>query len=239
MIKKLLEKLFEKIKDEKDIDSKTKNGISIYFVEKILEERFKKPNFIGAKTVKGYFDKYVEKKENRSGEPNSELKDIISKYLGYVDFLDFENKNKSNTSSLIKIIKSSIIKKSGINNNSPTKWLIPTIIMATIISGTYFTEVFKSEDCIIWKTDHYQKIDCENEFSIPMLKDLNIKNFRKVKVEEIKVFFSNGNPLIWYGRSTNGKLEYFNSRGVHPITGIELKPITQYIINKYVEKAKN
>ena len=91
----MLEKLFTEIKNEKDNDNKTKNGISIYFVEKILEEQFKKPNYISSKTIKGYYEKYVEKRENKSGEPNSELKNIISNYLGYKNFLDFETKNLS------------------------------------------------------------------------------------------------------------------------------------------------
>ena len=35
----------------------------------------------------------------------------------------------------------------------------------------------------------------------------------------------NNKPTIWYGKSDKGELEFFNSRGIHPATGKELKPI--------------
>ncbi|WP_157961207.1 hypothetical protein [Lutibacter citreus] len=47
-----------------------------------------------------------------------------------------------------------------------------------------------------------------------------------------------GKPIIWYGKSINGELDYFNSRGVHPITGKELKPITEYILKQYYFQKK-
>ncbi|MGY0407981.1 MAG: hypothetical protein ACWIPJ_06465 [Polaribacter sp.] len=41
------------------------------------------------------------------------------------------------------------------------------------------------------------------------------------------------NP-IWYGKASSGKMEFFTHRGIHPETLKELKPITEYIINRYV-----
>jgi hypothetical protein len=94
MIEKLLIQLFEKLEQERDNDNKTKNGNSIYFVEKVLEDKFGKPNFISARALKEYYNKYVEKKENKAGEPSNELKNLIAQYLGFENYYDFEERNK-------------------------------------------------------------------------------------------------------------------------------------------------
>lgn len=223
MIKMLLEKLFKKIKNESDCDKKTKNGISIYFVEKILEEQFGKSNYISPKTIKGYYDKYVLERENNSGEPSYELKNLISHYLGYENYLDFENN-----------------KKALLNTNS--NWNIRStdkrvIITGVIVAISFFLIILKitgSKDCLVWKKDHYEEIDCDGTLKDPLLSTLDIKKFRQIIARDTTTFFIKGKPIIWYGKSKNGKFEYFNSRGLHPITKKELKPITKYIIHKYI-----
>lgn len=223
MINILLENLFKKIENENDCDKKTKNGISIYFVEKILEEKFGKPNYISPKTIKGYFEKYVEGRENNSGEPNFELKNLIAKYLDYEDFLDFVN-NNSETKN----------KEEKRKTNIKAKLFVFGFIILILISGFYYKILIGGENCIVWKVDHYEVIDCKNQFSEPISEGLDIKKFKKLTVSDTTTFFINGKPIIWYGKSKTGELEYFNSRGVHPITRKDLKPITEYIINKYI-----
>jgi hypothetical protein len=220
MIKKLIEELFKKIEGESDNDRKTKNGNSIYFVEKILDEKLGKPNYISSKAIKGYYDKYVEGRENNSGEPSSDLKNLIAKYLGFKDFLNFE-KEKG---------------KKGFNIKSNTRLIVLLIIFLLIFSGFYYNKVFYDKDCIVWRIDHYEKIDCKIEFSEPIFEGLNIEKFKKINVSDTTTFFIKGKPIVWYGKSNNGEIQYFNSRGEHPITKKELKPITKHMINKYIYK---
>lgn len=227
MIKNLLEKLFKEIEHENDCDKKTKNGISIYFVEKILEEKFGKPNYISPKTIKGYYEKYVNGKENNSGEPSFELKNLIAQYLNYDDFSDFVNDNSETKNKRKK--KGTIYK---------TKWFGLSIIMVIVIFGFYYRDLVGDENCIVWKIDHYEKIDCKNKSSEPHLKGLDIKKFKKITVSDTTTFFVKGRPIVWYGKSKNGEIEFFNSRGVHPFSKKDLKPITEYIINKYVYTSK-
>tara|TARA_R110001583_G_scaffold68241_1_gene194399 strand:+ start:3683 stop:4378 length:696 start_codon:yes stop_codon:yes gene_type:complete len=227
MLEKLLRQLFEKIDNERDNDKKTKNGNAIYFIERVLEEKFSKPNYISSKTLKGYFEKYVEGKENNSGEPSTELKNLIAQYLNFENYLDFENKNSKGY--LLKINKM----RTALKSIPIRKLLLPAIITASIGSGLYIN-AGKNGNCIIWKENHYEIVECSTDFSTPMLKNVDYKNFKKIEESEINEFFINGKPVIWYGKSTNGEFEYFNSRGVHPITGNELKPITKYIINKHI-----
>lgn len=226
MIKKLLQDLFFKIQNERDITNKTKNAISIYFVEEVVEKRFGKPNYISSKSIKGYYDKYVEERDNKSGEPSNELKGLIAKYLGYKDFFDFEN---NNISKINKRGDGSKVKRNSV-------WFVWGFLLIISTSILYYKGMFRSKDCIVWKVDHYEKIDCNSDFSITMLKNLNIKRFKKIEVSRSTLIFRNGKVVIWYGKSSKGELEYFNSPGVHPITGKQLKPMTKYMVDKYIYK---
>jgi len=221
MIKDLLEVLFKKIENENDCDKKSKNGISIYFVEKVLEEQLGKSNYINPKTIKGYYDKYVLGKENNSGEPSYELKNLMSHYLGYKDYVGFENNKKETT-------------------NTTPPWNIKKTKKRLIIAGTLIAlsyilySYIKKEQCLVWEKDQYVEIDCNGATKDPLLSDIDIKKFKQIVASDTTTFFIKGQPIIWYGKSKKGTIEYFNSRGIHPATQKELRPITEYIINKYI-----
>jgi len=226
MLKKLLSQLFNKLENEIGNDKKSKNGNAIYFVEEILEKIYKKPSYISSKAIKGYYDKYVEEKENNSGEPSTELKNLISLYLEYESFLDFERKNQDKTDTHFI---SDLGNKIGLR-----RLLILTFSLAFLIIIIYGMSIIE-EDCLIWKRDHYERIDCKDEGAILMLEGINIDTFKKIEINESTIFFKKNKPIVWYGKSINGEMEYFNSRGIHPVTGKELKPITEYMISKYAK----
>lgn len=98
---------------------------------------------------------------------------------------------------------------------------------------------FPEKQCMQWQKDHYEKVDCNvvnqgmatiNEI-VPI--DEREINLKKIEVNKETQFFKNGKPLVWYSK-IKGKLYYFNSCGINPETGKPLKPITEYMINKYV-----
>ncbi len=224
MLKKLLSLLFEKLEDEKDNDSKSKSGNANFFVNEVLEVRFRKPNYISSKSIIGYYDKYVIEKENNTGAPSTELKNYISQYLGFENFQDFEIKNT------IELREPK--KRNGLQTSGKLKTLLIVSSMA-FIGGISYTAI-QQKECLEWKVDHYEKVDCLNELPNPLLTDVAVDIFKKVPVNCTTIFFKYGKPTIWYGKSSTGKMEYFNSRGLHPETMKELKPITKYIIHKYV-----
>ena len=57
----------------------------------------------------------------------------------------------------------------------------------------------------------------------------------KIEVTDTTTFFKNGKPLYWYCK-VNGKPEFFNTHGLHPETKNALKPVSEYIIEKYVKQ---
>ena len=59
--------------------------------------------------------------------------------------------------------------------------------------------------------------------------------FKKINPDCEYSFFNNdGSVRVWYGKNVSKELEFFTDLGLHPETGKTLKPITQYMIDKYV-----
>lgn len=101
--------------------------------------------------------------------------------------------------------------------------------------------VAKDKECIQWQIDHYEYVDCDTNtiegfLEIPIEPaDENKAILKKIDVSEKTTFFVNDKPVIWYSK-VDGIPEYFNTHGFHPITGKPLKPITNYMIDKWVKK---
>lgn len=100
---------------------------------------------------------------------------------------------------------------------------------------------FPNKNCMVWVKNHYQAVEYDKvkdtADAIPLNK-YALDNFKKITVSDTATFFKNGDynrPLVWYGKSSNKKeYEYFNQPGLHPETGKTLKPISRYIIKKYI-----
>lgn len=129
-------------------------------------------------------------------------------------------------------------------NNHIIKWQPIMFIGILLTSIILFYNTFLT-DCnlMIWKKDHYEKVDCEivNDDSIGKayisLDETLLENMRKVKVDSMTTFFhKDGTPRIWYYKVSDNELEYFTSPGLHPENKKTLKPITERMINKYVLK---
>lgn len=124
------------------------------------------------------------------------------------------------------------------------KFITIFLIIASLLVGFSLSKfVFPEKQCMQWQEDHYEVVDCEHsnqntsENSILPL-DKKLLDFRKVEVYDTTVFFTKqGKPLYWYCK-VNGKPEFFNDvgNGSHPTSGNAIKPVTNYIISKYVLK---
>lgn len=240
MLEELFELLYKKLEEENENDKKSKNGYFEYFVHVILKnETYKNSGvIISDKAVKNYYEKYVEKKENKSGEPKNNLKNVIAKYLGFKNYDHFllTHNTKNSIKSSAPSINSFYTKKTITQKKSP-RIVIGIIVSLIVLLFFYSYTNSKTGNCIIWENTVFKQISCSSKIAIDnTIYNIDINNFKKIEANKHTVFFNKRKPLVWYGKSLSGKMEFFNNRGVHPFTLKELKPITEYIINKYILK---
>lgn len=117
------------------------------------------------------------------------------------------------------------------------------VVVCVFLVGYTSKTLFFSDDCMQWNGDHYERVSCtsaENGTgSVAEITpyDKELFELKKIEVCDTTTFFKGEKAIIWYCK-VNGKPEYFTSHGLHPITGKALRPVTNYIINKYVTSRK-
>jgi hypothetical protein len=117
-----------------------------------------------------------------------------------------------------------------------------SIVLLAAIAAAVVLYLSWQHDCsvLVWHKDHYEKYDCEIAGDSLGIKftpynEALLRNMRKVTVDSLTPFFGkDGTPRIWYAKVAPGKLEFFTAPGLHPETGKTLRPITDYMIRKYV-----
>ncbi len=122
-------------------------------------------------------------------------------------------------------------------------FIIMILIFLSFMTYTVKDIIFPTKECMQWKVNHYEAVDCSNDklgigqltLIVPI--DDKIMKLEKLDSKKEIVFFENGTPIVWYYKK-DGEIELFNQPGFHPETGKELKPITNYIIEKYKLNSK-
>jgi hypothetical protein len=261
MHKKIVIEAFRKAKEneeKKGIREPSKNRLSKVLSDYISVE-MKFP--IGERSLKNFFDKSLEI-EVTNGDINiSQLKVIngLCKFLGYKNYEDYilgQKKDDNTEDDDIVYINgdgesTAVIKMKNKklfawfrNASAFNKFLILFISTALIVIliFTAVNIVSSQAKWMVWYEDHYVEVEFDSEkYNINQLrlyKEERIKLFKKVSpdCQETKFFNDDGSVNIWYGKNKMKELEYFTDLGLHPKTGKTLKPITQYMINKYICK---
>ncbi|WP_281232385.1 hypothetical protein [Flavobacterium gelatinilyticum] len=121
------------------------------------------------------------------------------------------------------------------------KGIFITFLIFSVV-GTMGYFAFFQKQCMQWSGDHYEKVSCDLKVqgiglaNIIEPLDETIFNLKKVKVcDTTPCFDKNGEAVIWYGKTANG-IDFFDGHGRHPENNKPLRPVTQYILNKYVRK---
>jgi len=118
------------------------------------------------------------------------------------------------------------------------KMILIVLMVLSFAYTSYF--VFQKKQCMQWSDDHYEIVDCElitnNLVNFNTIKplDKSLIDLKKIHVCDTTTFFKNGEAIIWYAKAENG-IEFFNTHGRHPENDNALKPVTHYILNKYVK----
>lgn len=124
-----------------------------------------------------------------------------------------------------------------------TPMIVVCITLFIALSAFSLHKTFEKK-CMIWKDDHYEKIDCENTTNgfanyatvLPLDPDL-IDDFKKIKISDTTRFFINGKPAVWYLKQNN-RCEFFNAPGFHPVNKKTLKEITPHIIRVHASEQR-
>lgn len=156
----------------------------------------------------------------------------LCNYLGYDNYQDFINK----TSLKSAAIKPSTTKKAV--KISPVVKVIIAAVAIGILSLLLYSYTHRQR-WMIWQEDHYVEVEFDaKKYGVNQLKlykEDRISSFLKVEVTCDTTFFNdNGSPRFWYGKNRNKELELFTDTGLHPESGKTLKPITGYMIDKYI-----
>lgn len=219
MTHQLVNKAFEKALEETGKNSL--NGRAEYLSEYIIEEfRFN----ISTKSLIRYF--------KGQSTPNMEVLNALSRYLGYSDYQQFIRKN-TEAAPPQEPLPAFEVSKAIIFERGRKRTILATMLLAIVIITGYAGFLQGKEDCMVWMEDHYEKTSCSGSELEQSLNQEILENLKKIEVTDTTEFFRNGQVQVWYDK-TDGVLEYFSFYGIHPENGKTLKPITSYIIEKYV-----
>lgn len=221
MHRKLLLNAFEKVKKEQGLIKKT--HVSKFLSDYIFQDSRQQ---YGEKILRVNFNKAIKNNyEEISLKPFAA--ESLKNYLGVNNYNNIEIESKTESH---KNIKNLLIKHK-------KKVVSLSIILVCII--IFATSKFKNEKWMVWNIDHYE----ETEFDTKVFQSNLLKIYKEDRIESFKmitpncstIYFSKtGNVKLWYGKNKNKELNYFTSYGLHPETGKTLKPITKYMIKKYI-----
>ena len=221
---KLIELLFEKAKNESKLTNKTA-------LSKFLEAE---TNFqLKEKTLTRAYDRYINQNHNQPKLSQFNLNHVAS-YLGYENFATFCEMNTEPPTKEINRSKSNDIKP---KKTSTKNWLLATGFFSTLGIGAFTYHHNTQPECMYWQETEFVKIDCQENLhpTIDIL-PYNEQTFlylKRIEPTSETLFFKAGKPQIWYLK-VDGEIEFYSSDGKHPINDKDLKPVTPYIVNKYV-----
>jgi hypothetical protein len=122
-------------------------------------------------------------------------------------------------------------------------FIIMILIFLSFMTYTVKDIIFPTKECMQWKVNHYEAVDCSNDtlgigqlnLIVPI--DEQMIKLKKLDSKAAFEFFKNDAPIVWYYKK-DGEIELFNQSGFYPETAKPLKPITNYIIKNYKLNSK-
>jgi len=130
-------------------------------------------------------------------------------------------------------------------SKKPSYFLLVGLIVLLILNATGFMiwnhqqaiirMPHPNEKCMYWKGDHFEPVSCDVEGLASPVIALNLKTLkRQRKILLPDTLTSRSLGKVWYS-NIGKKHEFFTYSGIHPIDTVrQLRPVTGYILNKYV-----
>ncbi|HCQ12818.1 hypothetical protein [Flavobacterium sp.] len=128
------------------------------------------------------------------------------------------------------------------NNRFPKKKIaIGLFSLIGVFSIAYTSKdmIFPNKECMEWKEDHYEMIDCKSE-QVGFANTKIIKPFDEIEfgrkeltVCDTTTFFNGKKAIVWYSKRDK-IIQFFNMDGENPENDAEIKKVTPHIIEEYV-----
>ncbi|NBL63867.1 hypothetical protein GV828_01490 [Flavobacterium sp. NST-5] len=206
-----------------------------------------------------HVDKFKNVSKFFRGEGNPSLASTLNMaalLVGFEDrpFAKFRNKDENKVgesvenkvnNSFVTVTRNETVPVKNVSSDKSFSFSKISLFLVTcvIVSiGGFFYYKSTEKKCMIWNGDHYERINCDDNTTMGIMHYTNIvslheetlQNFKKITPDSNTVFFKNGKAVIYYSKPNIKEVEFFSCDGVHPVTKKDLKPVTQYIINKYI-----
>lgn len=249
MHKKLLLMAFEKVRCElidKGDSSPSINKCAIRLSE-IVSEDF----VYGPKSLRTLNKKAIKNEGGNFNIPQPEVVRALAKYLKFQNYEEFVLNNedtvqeKIDDGGLLLISQTDGTAQEGGKSvdapkqNNVRKMLIAFASVFLIVIAISVYLFIDRPKWMVWNGASFEVISFDPELEKNgVLNVYNEDNFLHLKkiipTCETKFFNGDGSERIWYGKNSNKEYEFFTALGKHPETGKTLRPITGYIIGKYI-----
>jgi hypothetical protein len=182
---------------------------------------------------------------------NTQVVQRLSEFLGYDDYVDFATRNaqpipeddvqqeNSIEQKVHRATKQESTNKS--KRNSTMQAIVITLVAVVIGFGSlaFYLDEREEVEWMRWNGEHYEITEFDKAAyrreEIEVVDQYRLQNFKRLDLECDDVFFTpSGEPLAWYHKNDFGELELYSQAGKHPVLDDQLKPITQYMIDKYI-----
>lgn len=201
----------------------------------------------GERRLRDFYREALQATEEDIEIPQRQVVLALAKYLGYADYRDFESSHFPEREGRRKevtgkageeVVARGEERKRGTKRNGK---LIGMVIAAVILAVLGFSgyHYFTQQQWMEWDGRHYIEADFDSqklqEGSLKAYNEERIQGFERIDPDCGTQFFNaDGGVRVWYGKNRDGELQFFTGYGLHPETGKTLKPITEYMIGKYI-----
>jgi hypothetical protein len=228
---------FEKAKVEESKENGTEASV-VKWAERISDYISNVGKFsYGERSLRNFYRDATGDKGNEVVINKPEVVQVLCQYLGYDSYVEYVVKNpKLKEVTGVDVgpdIKPSHPKKKG------HRRILIILLFVGIITIPIVLHFKNKQRWMIWEVNRYVEVafdaDKLQSGDLKLYKQERIEAFRLIPVTCDSIFFeTNGSPRIYYGKNTKKDLEYFTDLGLHPETGKALKPLTTYMIDKYI-----
>ena len=221
---------------ENGILSPSKSGVAEVLSDYIEQEC----NFqFGERRLRDYYNDAL--KDEKLEIKQQAVRDGLAKYLGYENFRDLlirsaETKKDLQTENLAETTDNAkaYFVTQFLRRNKTTILIIAGCLIAFLIIN-----VINKKKWMVWEGSQFVETEFDSHKmdngQIFLFNESQVNRFKRVQPDcNTRFFNSEGNALLWYGKNQKGELEYFTDLGRHPETGKTLRPITRYMIEKYI-----